>query len=210
MHFVSTLIVALLFLTVRINGQCNNTAGCFPAIGNIALYRNVTATSTCGENGTTEFTVFGDDGSGSLMECSADNPSLAYPASNINDNNLDTSWQSDTNVTDVIVQLDLEGPMLLESLRIVWTTVIPSPSAMIIERSSDFGVKWMPYRYFATNCVFFVLNNTSYTPDTVFNSTEAVCTTMESQLAPFIFNNGLAEVELALLYSVKKYIAICL
>ena len=200
MHFACTVVAALLLLTVRVKGQCNNTAGCFPAIGNIALHRSVTATSTCGENGTTQFEVFGDGGSGSLMECSADDPLLAYPTSNINDNNLDTSWQSDVNVTDVIVQLDLEGPMLFESLMIVWST--PRPSAMIIERSSDFGGSWIPYRYFATSCVnFFMLNSTVITPDTILPSTEAVCTIMDSSVFPLMDSEVV--VLLAILYSVN-------
>lgn len=185
MHFACKLVGALLLLVIRINGQCDDTAGCFPATGNIALYRNVTATSTCGENGTTQFTNFGDVGSG-LMECSADDPSLAYPASNINDNNLDTSWQSEIDATNVTVQLDLEGPMLFESLTIVWST--PRPSAMIIERSSDFGDTWIPYRFYATNCnnSFFMLDSVVITPDTILLSTDAVCTTINSSFFPLM------------------------
>ena len=184
MHFVCKLVAALLLLVVKVKGQCNDTAGCFPAVGNIALHRNVTVSSTCGENGSTQFTGF-DTGSGALMECSADNLSLAYPASNINDGDLNTSWQSDTNVTDVIVQLDLEGPMLFDSLRIVWSA--PRPSAMIIERSSDFGENWIPYRFFATSCEnFFMLDSTIIRPDEIFNSTEAVCTIMDSSVFPFM------------------------
>ena len=183
MYFPWKLVAALLLLTVSVKGQCNNTAGCFPPVGNIALYRNVTASSTRGENGATQFTVFGDDGSGSLMDCSADDPSLAYPASNINDNNLTTSWQSETNVTNVTVQLDLEGPMLFESLRIVWST--PRPSAMIIERSSDYGMNWTAYRFYATGCVvFFNMTPINITPDAIFNFTDAVCTIMDSQVFP--------------------------
>lgn len=185
-HFVSKLIAVLLLLTARVNGQCNNAAGCFPAIGNIALFRNVTATSTCGENGITQFATFFDDGSGSgsqSMDCLAGDPSLAYPASSINDNNPATSWQSDTYATNVTVQLDLEGPMLFESLRIVWST--PRPTAMIIERSANFGRNWTAYRFFATDCRnFAMLNHTTITPDTVLPSTNPVCTIMDSNFTP--------------------------
>lgn len=185
-HFASKLVAVLLLLTARVNGQCNNAAGCFPAIGNIALFRNITATSTCGENGITQFGTFFDDGSGGgsgLMDCSASDPSLAYPASSINDNNPATSWQSDTYATNVTVQLDLEGPMLFESLRIVWNT--PRPTAMIIERSADFGSNWTAYRFFATNCQnFAMLNHTTITPGTTFPSTDPVCTIMDSNFTP--------------------------
>jgi len=188
MHFACKLVAAVMLVTVRVHGQCNNTAGCFPTIGNIALHRIVTATSTCGENGTTQFLEFFSDessGSGSqFMECLADDPSLAYPASNINDEDLNTSWQSDTGVTNVTVQLDLEGPMLFESLRIIWSS--PRPSAMVIERSSDFGRNWIPYRFFATDCDFFMMNDTFITPDTVLPSTEAVCNEMNSSVFPLM------------------------
>ena len=184
MHFTCKLVAALLMVAIRVKGQCNSTVGCFPAIGNIALYRNVTANSTCGENGDESFAELPYDGSGSLMVCSADNPSLAYPPSNINDGNLTTSWQSEINVTDdVTVQLNLEGPMLFESLIIVWST--PRPSAMVIERSSDFGSGWSAYRYFATSCEnFFNMSSEIITPDKLFNSTEPVCTEMDSLFTP--------------------------
>ena len=188
------LTVLLLFLAARAKGQCSNTAGCFPAIGNIASYRNVTASSTCGENGITQFTLFGSEGSG-VLECSADDPSLAYPADNINDDYLTTSWQSEVGVTNVTVQLDLEGPMLFDSLRIVWSA--PRPSVMIIERSSDFGLNWSPYRFYATDCSYFCMlddtlsfcindtaNITLITPDTMLPSTEPVCTIMDSTTFP--------------------------
>ena len=195
MHFACKLFLTLLLLVARAVGQCNDTAGCFPAIGNIALYQNVTTTSTCGENGTTQFIPFDSDGSGAVMECLADNPSMAYPASNINDGDPDTSWQSDINVTNVTVQLDLEGPMLFESLVIEWNT--PRPSAMIIERSSDFGLNWTPYRFFASDCslfctlyddLSFCINGTATAtvilPDDILPSTDPVCTTMDSTITP--------------------------
>lgn len=184
MHLACKLVAALSLLIASVDGQCNNTRGCFPSIGNIALHRNVTATSTCGEDGVTRFTSFGDDGSGSgaqPMECLAND----YPASNINDNNSDTSWRSDTGVTNVTVQLDLERPMLLDSLTISWST--PRPGAMIIERSHDFGRSWIPYRYYATSCVnFFMLNSTLITPDTIFPTVDAVCTIMDSSVFPLM------------------------
>ena len=191
------LFATLLLLVAKTMGQCNDTAGCFPAIGNIALYRNVTTSSTCGENGTTQFIPFGSDGGGGLMECLADNPSMAYPASNINDGRLNTSWQSDINKTNVTVQLDLEGTMLFKSLIIVWST--PRPSAMIVERSSDFELNWSPYRFFASDCSHFCMlddslsfcNNgtaitTVITPDTILPSTDPVCTTMDSTVFPLM------------------------
>ena len=182
MKFIEFAIVTLLSLLVRVFGQCDNSAGCFPPTGNIALFRNISSSSTCGENGTTFFSSF-NAGSG-LEICSTDDPAVAYPASNINDNDTTTAWQSDTGVTNVTVQLDLEGPMRFENLTIIWST--PRPSAMFIERSSDFGITWMPYRYFATSCVnFFMINDTLITPDTILTSTEAVCTPMATTVFPF-------------------------
>ena len=208
MHFVCKLAAALLLLTVRgIYGQCNNTAGCFPAIGNIALHRNITATSTCGENGITEFTTF-FEGSG-LMECSSGDPSLAYPASNINDNDLSTSWQSEINVTNVTIQLYLEGLMLFDSLTIVWNT--PRPSAMIIERSSDFGENWIPYRYYATECgSFFMLDNTVISSDTILPSTDAVCTTMESSLFPTMDSEVVVPLTIPLSFNAYLHVLVAL
>ena len=181
MKFIELTIVTLLFLLVRILGQCDNSAGCFPPTSNIALFRNISTSSTCGENGTTFFTpALAGNG---MQICSADDPAVAYPASNINDNDTTTAWQSDTGVTNVTVQLVLEGPMLFESLTIVWST--PRPSAMIIERSSDIGNTWVPYRFYSTNCVdFFMINSTLITRDTILVSTEAVCTDTESTVFP--------------------------
>ena len=120
------------------------------------------------------------------MECLAGD----YPASNINDGNVSTSWQSDTGVTNVTVQLDLEGPMLFDSLRIIWSSL--RPRAMVIERSSDFGRSWIPYRFFATDCDFFMMNATFILPDTVLPSTEAVCTEMSSSIFPIMDNEVVA------------------
>lgn len=182
MKLIELATVILLFLLVRVFGQCDNSAGCFPPTGNIALFRNISTSSTCGENGTTFFTQFGDVGSGVRM-CLSDDPAAAYPASNINDNDTTTAWQSENGDMNVTVQLDLEGPMLLESMRVIWST--PRPSVMIIERSSDFGNRWVPYRYFATDCEnAFMLNATFLSPDTMLSSTEAVCSEMGSGIFP--------------------------
>ena len=169
----------LLFLqSTTCNGQCSNSAGCFPPVGNLALGRTVGSTSTCSSG--SMFCIFGLPS----QDCFPCNPNTTHSLSNINDNNNGSVWLSEIgSSSNITLQLDFEAPILFERTVLVWQSA--RPQSMVLERSHDNGETWIPYRYYSASCnSSFMLPNTEVTSDTVLSNTEAICTNVESQLFP--------------------------
>ena len=68
-------------------------------------------------------------------------------------NNNDNSkrwWQSENNKDNVFIQFDLENEFLFSHIYIKFKT--NRPEIFTIEKSSDFGLTWSTFSYYATNC----------------------------------------------------------
>ena len=191
---LSWMLLLILSQSSSCNGQCSNSAGCFPPVGNLALGRTVSSTSTCSSG--SEFCIFGSS------VCDFCDPNTTHLISNINDNNNGTVWLSEIgSLSEVTLQLDFEAPVLFERSVLVWQSA--RPQSMVLERSHDNGQTWIPYRYYSASCnSSFMLPNTPMTPDTILGSTDAICTSLESQLFPT--TNGLVSQTLTCIQSMQR------
>lgn len=169
-------VLLLLALPNACSGQCNGNTGCFPALGNLAFGRNVLVTSTCAGE-------FCSSGTNTLIACNGSE----YQSTSINDGNEDTFWVSEVGSSNlslpVIIRLDFEAAVLFDSMTMLWQS--SRPEAMILERSSDNGNTWTPYRYYSQNCTGdFNLDDSLVTPVVNFSGESAICTSQESFFTP--------------------------
>ena len=155
--------------------QCSEQeAGCFPPVGNLAIGRTISASSTCEFNST--FCISGP-GNG----CSFCEPNVTHSSLNINDNSNGTVWISEIGSDNVTLQIDFEAPVLFERMTMVWAS--PRPESMVLERSNDNGQSWLAYRYYSASCnSFFMLEDVLF--ETNFSNTEPRCSSTQSNFSP--------------------------
>uniref|UniRef100_A0A8C5ASR3 Laminin, beta 2-like n=1 Tax=Gadus morhua TaxID=8049 RepID=A0A8C5ASR3_GADMO len=112
---------------------------CYPATGNLLIGRavNLTATSTCGLDGTENYCIV------SHLQVGARTHTHIHVHAHTH--TLTHTW-----LESVSLRLNLEAEFHFTHLIMKFKTF--RPAAMLIERSSDFGRSWRPYRYFAYNC----------------------------------------------------------
>ncbi|XP_030828530.1 laminin subunit beta-1 [Strongylocentrotus purpuratus] len=121
------------------------------------------ASSTCGLNGREPFYIVShlENRNREIFHCDSRTPWQE----GVNDLNheikhvvtsMDNSqkkvrwWQSENGLEQVYIQFDLEA--VFHFTHLIMTFKSFRPKAMVIERSSDFGHTWKPYRYFAYDC----------------------------------------------------------
>lgn len=162
-------LLGLLSLPVLCYSQCS--ANCFPSIGNLEVGREVTVSSEC----TSEFCISGEP---SPITCSQHGPS------SISNPSLESYWVSEVNISQpVMLQVDFEEPVIFESTILTWP--FHPPDSLILERSSDNGSSWTPYRYFSRQCeAEFNMTEQFDTPGMKFAPDVAVCTLPDYSYVP--------------------------
>ena len=186
MSLIACIAVFFTFAVQTTQSVCPSSSGCFPSPSNLAIGRTLEANSTCGDP-VREFTIPLAAGDITLT-CDASVPSDAHPASLANDGNSSTWWQAERYEFFVTLQLNLAFPMLVERSTLTFRSF--RPRRMILEKSDDDGVTWVPYQYYST-----LTCDGANIPDGEFqnlmegnrgnlpaDSTEAFCITADSVL----------------------------
>ena len=158
-------LASLLILPSCFSAQCSD-GGCFPPVGDLTIGRNVMTESQCSN-------TYCTPNNGMTVDCSS------YTSTLINNDDAFTHWVSAVGSELELpqtIQIDLEDSMLFYSTEIVWQS--PTPAAVVLERSTDFGETWIPYRYWADDCVESFGLNASITLDG-FGGEEAICTQLQ-------------------------------
>uniref|UniRef100_A0A672YMI7 Laminin subunit beta-1 n=1 Tax=Sphaeramia orbicularis TaxID=375764 RepID=A0A672YMI7_9TELE len=174
-----------LFTTVRVQDfpdpqdledQCS-IGSCNPALGDLMVGRDaqLSATSTCGLYGPQNYCIIGYLEEQKCFTCDSRQPFDRY--SNTNSHRIENIiatfeperklkwWQSENGVHEVSIRLDLETVFQFSHLVITFKSF--RPTAMLVERSKDFGQTWKVFRYFAEDCSLHFPSVSSQTPDSI-------------------------------------------
>uniref|UniRef100_A0A8C3KXC9 Laminin subunit beta 3 n=1 Tax=Calidris pygmaea TaxID=425635 RepID=A0A8C3KXC9_9CHAR len=128
---------------------------CYPPTGDLLLGRahHLRASSTCGLSKPETYCTPHGEWSVKCCRCDSRLPH-AYNGHRV-ENVLSSAghsrwWQSQNGIERVSLQLDLDQTFQLSSILLHFRS--PLPTAMLIERSTDFGKTWEVYQYLASDC----------------------------------------------------------
>uniref|UniRef100_A0A4W3GQ35 Laminin subunit beta 3 n=1 Tax=Callorhinchus milii TaxID=7868 RepID=A0A4W3GQ35_CALMI len=158
-------LLSLLFLTIiMILGDCSRAA-CYPPSVELLLGRasQLRASSTCGLHGSQKYCsptfIYGQW----MLQCcvcdsrnslSSNTQRISHRIENVlPSGDGKTWWQSENNRDQVTIQLDMEGKFQLNDVFLKFKT--SRPAALMIERSTDSGQTWKPYKYLAEDCALY-------------------------------------------------------
>lgn len=161
------MLLRLLALSISIAADISPCDGgqCFPATGDLLIGRGkfLSTNSTCGLYATEDYCIVSNtNGRGSCFTCDSErewdqNDQRTHESHRVQNiittranQQQDPWWQSENGVDNVYIQLDLEAQFSFTHLIMTFKTF--RPAAMVVQRSSDNGATWKPYRYFAEDC----------------------------------------------------------
>uniref|UniRef100_A0A8C3C609 Laminin subunit beta 3 n=1 Tax=Cairina moschata TaxID=8855 RepID=A0A8C3C609_CAIMO len=147
----------VLLASLRLLGaqhDCSRGA-CYPPRGDLLLGRvqHLRASSTCGL--TKPETYCTPHGEWNMRCCRCDSRLPHSHNGHRVENVLSSAgrsrwWQSQSGMERVYLQLDLDEKFQLDGIMLDFRS--PLPTAMLIERSTDFGKTWEVYQYLASDC----------------------------------------------------------
>lgn len=167
-------------------------SSCYPATGDLLVGREsqLSATSTCGSVAASRYCIVShlEDQKNKCFICNSAVPFGPNARDSHRIENIVSTfkkdwrlrwWQAENGVQDVSLQLDLEAEFHFTHLIMRFKTF--RPSAMLIERSYDFGKTWKVYRYFAYDCA----ESFPAAPTTpIRNIQDVICESRYSDVAP--------------------------
>ena len=128
-----------------------------PHVGNVAIGRDITSSSTCGTKGPEQYCA--QDPPAIKKQCSVcDNsdhqdshsPSLMIDYGDSVHSLSRTWWQSESNISHVDIQLKLEEAFFFSHIIISFKS--RRPAAMILHKSIDDGNSFQKLHYYASDC----------------------------------------------------------
>ena len=126
-----------------------------PHVGNIAIGRPIKSSSTCGLENQEQYCF--PEPTETCGICDNSINWLAHPSHLMTDAGDSvhspydrTWWQSETNVSYVIINNDFGATFFFTHIIISFKSW--RPAAMIIEKSLDYGTTYKPMQYYSTDC----------------------------------------------------------
>ena len=200
LNMANALVLILTFCMVFVLQLCTAARNCYKADGspsrckiqfvNAAYLTDITANSTCGLNGPSNYCRHSFGLKRVCKVCDAKKAELAHPATNMNDLEKygnPTWWQSETlldNKRPVRIVVDLGKTFDVTYVRITFKSPRPHSFAIYKKTSTAKDAKWIPFQYYSQDCMkqYGVYPNQMAPKD---NQKLALCSDKDSGFLPF-------------------------